>query len=92
MPTNKFSQNDASILAPYTRSVTITPSDSTDLAEVTRALYASKGSSSHCSVSVILGGDTDPITLELARGEIVPIRVKRVRVTNTDATSVIALY
>jgi hypothetical protein len=70
----------------------VTPSDTEDLDEVPRALYASKGASSHCSVSAILSGDTDPITLELARGEIVPVRVKRVRVTNTDATNIVALY
>jgi hypothetical protein len=92
VPTNNFQQTDPAILSPYTHAHVVTPSDTEDLDEVPRALYASKGASSHCSVSAILSGDTDPITLELARGEIVPVRVKRVRVTNTDATNIVALY
>ena len=92
MPTNRFQQTDPAILSPYTHGHIVTPSDTEDLDEVTRALYASKGSSSHCSVSVILSGDDEPIKLELARGEVVPFRVRRVRVTDTDATAIVALY
>ena len=92
VPTNNFQQTDPAINAPYTRSRLVTPSDTEDLDEITRALYASKSTSSHSDVSVILSGDDTPITLVLARGEIVPMRVKRVRVTNTDATNIVALY
>lgn len=92
MPTNNFQQTDPAINSPYTHGHVVTPSDTTDLDEIPRALYATKGASSHSDVSVILMGDTDPVTFVLARGVIVPMRVKRVRVTNTDATTIVALY
>ena len=43
-------------------------------------------------MSIILDGDDTPFVFSFARGEIVPMRVKRVRVTDTDATTVVALY
>lgn len=92
MPTNKFQQTDPAINSPYTHAHVVTPSDTEDLAEVPRALYATKGASSHSDVSIILSGDDDPVTFVLARGVIVPMRVKRVRVTDTDATIIVALY
>ena len=93
MPTNNFSQNDEAVLAPYTRAVTITPSDSTDLVEVPRALNVHKsGGQSHTTVKCILSGDTVAVSLIVPIGNIVPIRASRVYSTGTDATTVIALY
>ena len=92
VPTNKFQQTDPAILSPYTHAHVVTPSDTEDLAELPRGLYASKSSSSHADVSIILDGDDTPFVFSFARGEIVPMRVKRVRVTDTDATTVVALY
>ncbi|CAB4187503.1 hypothetical protein UFOVP1158_27 [uncultured Caudovirales phage] len=93
MPTNNFSQNDEAVIAPYTRAVAITPSDSTDLVEVPRALNVHKtGGQSHTTVKCILSGDTVAVSLILPIGNIVPIRASRVYSTGTDATTVIALY
>lgn len=92
MPTNNFQQTDPAINSPYLHGHAVTPSDTVDLAELPRAIYASKGSTSHCDVSVILAGDDTPVTFVLARGEIAPIRVKRVMATGTDATAIVALY
>jgi hypothetical protein len=89
--TNRFSQADAAILSPYTRAVTITPNDNEDLVEIPRGVYASKGSS-HCTVVVIMEGDDVSVSLDFARGEIMPIRVRRIYATGTDATSIVALY
>lgn len=93
MPTNSFSQNDEAVIAPYTRAVAITPSDSTDLVEVPRALNVHKtGGQSHTTVKCILSGDTVAVSLIVPIGNIVPIRASRVYSTGTDATTVIALY
>jgi len=91
VPTNSFSQNDEAVLAPYTRAVTITPSDSADLVEVPRAIQIHAGTAS-TPVKVIMQGDTVAVTFQLQTGFIFPLRVSRVYATGTSATSVIALY
>ncbi len=90
---NTFAGTDESILAPYTRAVTLTPNDSTDLTEVTRGVL-SAGAGSHHSIVVTLAGDTDGtnVTLTTANGAFVPVRIKRLWSTGTTATSVIGLY
>lgn len=92
MASNRFSQTDPAILAPYTRGVTVTPSDTVDLAEVSRGIFATKGTSSHSTIVVLLADNTTTTTFDLARGEYLPLRVKRVYATGTDATNIVALY
>lgn len=93
MATNNFSQVDPAINAPYTRAVVVTPSDTEDLGEITRALNVHKGTGgSFVDVAVILAGDSSAVTLTLETGYIVPIRVRRVMATNTNATNIVALY
>lgn len=90
---NNFASSEASILSPYTRAVAITPNDTTDLGEVTRALNVHKGTGgSTTSVKVLLWGDTDPVTLTFQVGFVIPLRVRRVYATGTDATLIVALY
>lgn len=91
MPTNNFSQNGNATLAPYTRAVTITPSDTADLTEVPRALQI-HGSLASTPVKVMMQGDTVAVTFQLQTGFIFPLRVSRVYATGTSATTVIALY
>lgn len=92
MASNRFSQTDPAILSPFTRSVTVTPSDTEDLAEISRGIFATKGSSSHCTIVLLLADNTTTATFDLARGEYLPLRVKRVYSTGTDATNIVALY
>ena len=91
MPTDKFAQTERGILAPYTRAVTITPSDSTDRTETPRALQIHAGTNS-TPVKVTMAGDSTPVTFQLQTGYIFPLRVSRVWATGTSATTVIALY
>jgi len=91
VPTDKFAQTERGILAPYTRAVTITPSDSTDLTETPRALQIHAGTNS-TPVKVTMAGDSTPVTFQLQTGYIFPLRVSRVWATGTSATTVIALY
>jgi hypothetical protein len=93
VPTNSFSQNDEAVVAPYTRAVAVTPSDTTDLVEVSRAINVHRtGGQNHTTVKCILSGDTVAVSLIVPIGDIVPIRVSRVYATGTDATTVVALY
>ena len=91
MPTNKFQSQDAS-LPSYTRALAITPNNSTDLVETTRAIIVDHATLQHAMVSVILADDTAAVTIPIRTGVITPIRATRIRVTGTDATNVIALY
>lgn len=91
VPTDKFAQTERGILAPYTRAVTITPSDSTDLVETPRALQI-HASAASTPVKVTMAGDSAAVTMNLQTGFIYPLRVSRVWATGTSATSVVALY
>jgi hypothetical protein len=90
-PINKFQSQDAS-LPSYTRALAITPNNSTDLVETTRAIIVDHATAQHAMVSVILVGDTAAVTIPIRTGVITPIRATRIRVTGTDASNVIALY
>lgn len=93
MPINNFTQTDAGINAPYTRAVTITPNDTTDLVEIPRAINVHKtGGQSHTTIKCILSGDTIAVSLIVPIGQVCPIRVSRIYAAGTDATTVIALY
>jgi hypothetical protein len=67
--------------------VAVTPNDSTDLAHISRYIVATAGG----NISVItVGGET--VTIPIAAGEILPIKVTRIRSTNTTATGIVYLY
>jgi hypothetical protein len=91
MPINNFQSKDAS-LPSYTRAVAVTPNNSTDLVETTRAIMVDHATLQHAMVSVILKDDTTAVTIPIRTGVATPLRVTRVRVTGTDAGTVIALY
>lgn len=93
MSINNFSQNDSAIIAPFTRAVAITPSDTEDLAEVTRGLNVHKGTGgSTTSINVLLSGDAEPVIMTFQVGFVIPLRIRRVYATGTDATVIVGLY
>jgi hypothetical protein len=91
MPINNFQANAAS-LPSYSRALAVTPNNSTDLVETTRAIIVDHATLQHAMVSVILMGDTAAVTIPIRTGVVTPLRVTRVRATGTDAATVIALY
>ena len=91
VPTNSFQSRDAS-LPSYTRAVAITPNNSTDLVETTRAILVDHLTLQHAMVSVILSGDTAAVTMPIRTGVVTPIRATRIRATGTDANTIVALY
>lgn len=68
--------------------VAITPSDSTDLANVSRAIYV--GGAGNIVVTPAGGGSN--VTLTVVAGAVLPIRVSRVLSTGTTATGLVNLY
>ncbi len=82
--TNLRSENTA----PAESAQAVTPNDSADLAGLSRALYIG----SYGNANVDMADGTTILFLGLSSGQILPIRAKRVRLTNTTATNIIALY
>ena len=76
------------LTSPADNAAAVTPSDSTDLAYTSRALYI--GGAGNLVVTMAGGGD---VTFSaVPAGSILPIRVSRVKATSTTATSIVNLY
>ena len=71
---------------PAANAVAVTPSDSVDLAYVTRALYVGGAG----DVSVQMGATVSFIGVQA--GSVLPIRVSRVNAAGTTATGIVALW
>lgn len=70
------------------RAVAVTPHDTNDLANVSRALWVGGAG----NVAVILAGDSSAVTFTgVPAGTLLPLRVKRVMSTNTTATTIVAV-
>ena len=76
------------LTSPADNAAAVTPSDSTDLAFISRALYV--GGAGNIIVTMAGGGD---VTFSaVPAGSILPVRVTRVKATSTTATSIVNLY
>jgi hypothetical protein len=78
-----------SIDSPAANAAAVTPNNSTDLANATRALYI--GGAGDVKVDLV-GTGTAVIFAGLAAGTILPVRATRVYAADTDATSIVALW
>jgi len=73
--------------SPASHGFAVTPSDSTALAETTRALYV--GGAGDISVLMQSGASLDFTAVPV--GTVLPIRVDRVNATGTTASAIVAL-
>lgn len=80
---------DGTMDHPARNAEVVTPSDTTTLAAVSRALYV--GVAGNVSVQMAGVGTAIVFTGVLA-GTILPIRITRVNSTSTTATNMVALY
>lgn len=87
MPQN-FPQLTANNSAPAEGALAVTPSDSTDLSFVTRALYVGAGG----NLNVDMAEGNTVLFVGVLSGTVLPIRVRRVRAASTTAASIVALY
>ncbi|MEY4722116.1 MAG: hypothetical protein RIQ46_1841 [Pseudomonadota bacterium] len=88
MPTDNLSRFSDSPSSPARACFAVTPSDSGELAVVTKALYVGTGGD-----LVIMPVDgTDPVTFRnLPDGGMLDVRVRAVRATGTTATDLVGL-
>lgn len=84
---DRFSTHSPALTSPATHGFAVTPSDSLDLAETTRALYVGSGGT---LVLRLLSGQT--VTLAgVSAGSVLPLRADRVLATGTTAANIVGL-
>ena len=84
-----FKQQPELRWSPASSAVAVTPSDSTELTYVARALYVGVGG----NLAVKLRDDSLAVVLVgVAEGSVLPVQVKQVMATDTTATNIVALW
>lgn len=81
-----FEDRSGGLESPAYRAFPVTPSDSTDLAMASRALYL--GTGGDLRVTMASG---DAVTFRNAAPGILPVRAERVHATGTTATDIVVL-
>jgi hypothetical protein len=88
MSTDLLAQRGDTTDFPAYRLRAITPSDSTELQFLPKALYIGVGG----NLSLVAEEDSAAVTLQnVASGSIIPVRAKLVRATGTTASGIVAL-
>jgi hypothetical protein len=89
--TNKYPSSSylsaSSMNYPAEHAEAVTPSDSTDLVIVSRALYVGVTG----DVAVVMASGAAVTFVGVAAGSMLPIRVSRVKSTGTSAASIVAV-
>lgn len=86
--TDAFSRFQATVISPLTSAASVTPHNTNELSYVTRALYV--GGVGDVAVTMQDGGEVTFVGVPA--GTTLPIRVKIVKATGTDATDIVALW
>jgi hypothetical protein len=84
---DRYASRSASHVAPAVHGFAVTPSDSTDLSEIVRALYIGAPG----DVATILKSGATVTFKNLAAGTILPVRASRIKATGTTAADIIGL-
>lgn len=74
--------------SPADNAAAVTPSDTTDLTFISRALYVGTGG----NIVVTMMGGGDVTFSNIPDGTILPIRVSRVKSTSTTASNIVNIY
>lgn len=82
-----FADYTPGLESPPTGGFAITPSDSTDLPQVTRALNVGTAGTLR-----VLTQDGSDVTLTVAAGILVPLRARRILQAGTTADQLVGLY
>jgi len=89
LATDSFLYSKKGLTVPSDHAVAVTPNDSTDLANTTRALYVGVSG----DIVAIMAEDDSSVTFKgVGSGAVLPLRVKRILATGTTATDIVALY
>lgn len=84
---DRFADHARGLDAPADHAFAITPSDGTDLSEITRALYVGTGG----DLSLITASGATVSLPNVQSGSVLPLRCRRVRATGTSATGLVGL-
>lgn len=82
-----FTPTNPGALFPAFKLTAVTPSNTTVLTGV-RALWIGGAG----TVSIVAVNDTDPVSLTVPAGTLLPVFAKQVRLTGTSATGIVAFY
>lgn len=83
---NTYQDQNVTLDSPYVSCEAVTPSDEDELAVVSRAIFTGDGG----TMSVIMLDGTQADFVNLAAGLTIPIRVRQVKATGTDATNILS--
>lgn len=86
--TDTYAGHATGLNAPASNYAAVTPSNSTDLTNVTRALYVGGAG----DVVAVRPDGTAVTFVAVPAGTFLPIRCVRVNATNTTATNIVALW
>ena len=84
---DRFDSTATGLDAPASHGFAITPHDSNELAETTRALYVGTAG----SVALVMASGAALSLVNVAGGTILPLRVRAVRATGTCAGALVGL-
>jgi hypothetical protein len=84
---DRFQYSTPSLSGPATHAFAVTPNDSTDLSETTRALYVGAAG----SVAAVMASGASVSFGSVASGTVLPVRVARVLATGTTASAILGL-
>lgn len=85
--TDRYANHASSLEAPAETGFAITPNDTIDLSETTRAIYVGSGG----TMVVNLASGAELTLSGLQPGSIIPIRVRRLKATGTTAGALVGL-
>lgn len=88
MPSNAFEYSSDSVSSPARNCIAIVPSDASDLAVVTKAIYVGTGGN---LVVRTLDGQADVTFANVPTGAVLPIRARAIRATGTTAGQIVGL-
>lgn len=72
----------------YANTAAIVPNDAADLSFTTRALYVGGAG----NVNLVDANGTNTLFSGVTAGTVLPVRISRVKATNTTATNLVALW
>ncbi|ARO14916.1 hypothetical protein BVG79_01572 [Ketogulonicigenium robustum] len=88
MPNDPFRNAATGLQSPAVQAAAITPSNTVDLPNVPRAIYAT--TAGNLRVTMLAGGE--PVTLPVLVGVPLPVRVQRVWATGTTAAGLVGVW
>lgn len=84
---DKFSAHAESLSSPPSHLMAVTPNDGQDLPHVSRGLNVLGTGTVR-----VTSAQGDTVTLTVAAGIVLPVRVRRIWATGTTATGIVAMY